>query len=272
MKDAICKYICKLHLYDDDEINNEFIEFLKRGYNNIILYDLESPKLNKEIIETLIYIHKQAELTVKFGIDRVLVNHYEIIKDIDCDFEKLFINKDCLIVYKKIKHFFTKSFDDLMDIYINSIKELGVSKISNNIINGKEDEEDYKKELITLAMGEALFQMENKISDIILFIRMIISTNKEDFYLFYMPYIIYLLCKYIDKTDRFLIEDALTFNTELLENNEECKYYFSYTFDKGFEFEYIKRLEDRDVPYEWYDVARYLDSNNIDDFLLSKIK
>lgn len=100
VRDNIYEYVCKLHLYDDKDINAAFIEFLETNYNQKINYcGLIYSKLNEEIIELLIAIHdKEEDLCIKSKIEKVLVSHYSIIKNMDYNFEELIKDKDCLIM------------------------------------------------------------------------------------------------------------------------------------------------------------------------------
>lgn len=110
VRNAIYEHICNLHLYDDEDINKAFIKFLQKNYNSGINYaGLMWSKLNKEIIECLIQIHcNEKDEIIKEKIEFTLVNHYELIKGLNYNFEKFFQNEDDLLLYKKIKHFSNK--------------------------------------------------------------------------------------------------------------------------------------------------------------------
>ena len=38
VRDAVYEYVCRLHLYDDEDINKAFIEFIENNYNKGINY------------------------------------------------------------------------------------------------------------------------------------------------------------------------------------------------------------------------------------------
>ena len=48
VSDAIYTYICRFHLFDDNDINKEFIKFIKN--NDINYAEMKSVKLNNDII------------------------------------------------------------------------------------------------------------------------------------------------------------------------------------------------------------------------------
>ena len=81
VREAIYEYVCRLHLYDDKDISEAFIEFIENNYKQKIDYSgLIYSKLNKEIIEALIKIHgKEDDIYIKSRIESVLINHYSII-------------------------------------------------------------------------------------------------------------------------------------------------------------------------------------------------
>ena len=114
ISNAMYGYICKLHLYDYKSICNALILFLKKNYNKIDYSYLINSKLNKEIIECLINIYLNTEDdSSKQDISTVLVYHYNIIKDMDYNFDEIIKNKEVNgrevvyneLLYKKLKYF-----------------------------------------------------------------------------------------------------------------------------------------------------------------------
>ena len=151
VKNAIYEHICNLHLYDDKDINKALIAFLQDSYNLGINYaSLIYSKLNKDIIECLIQIYfKEKDEDIKEKIEYVLINHYELIKDLDYNFDEFFQDEYNLLLYKKIKHFINKKPDELLELYINNIKQYYYK-----------EEETYTSNILRKAMEIALTQSE----------------------------------------------------------------------------------------------------------------
>ena len=151
VRNAVYEHICDLHLYDDKDINQAFITFIQDNYNlEINFAGLIYSKLNNEIIECLIQIYfNEKDDYIKEKIEDVLINHYELIKDMNYKFEDIFQDEYNLVLYKKIKHFINKNPDELLQLYINNIEQYYL-----------EDEETYTSNILRKAMEIALTQTE----------------------------------------------------------------------------------------------------------------
>ena len=189
VRNAIYENICNWHLYDDNDINKAFIDFLKDDYDKINMSGLRFSKLNDEIIKCLIDIRlNDNDEFIKESIDKVLVNHYSLIKDLDYDFEKIIINEEDLLLYKKIKHFSKKNVDELLNIYLSNIENFYMK-----------DEDTIVTEIIRLAIGVALAQTEEGIKELMRYFSKISKKELEnselsDFLFIHMPYLVYPLC------------------------------------------------------------------------------
>ena len=151
VRNAIYEYVCDLHLYDDGDINKAFIVFLQDNYHLEINYaGLIYSKLNKDIIECLIQIYfNEKDENIKEKIEYVLVNHYELIKDLNYNFEEIFQEEYNLVLYKKIKHFINKKPDELLELYIKNIEQYYLK-----------NEETYTSNILRRGMEIALTQTE----------------------------------------------------------------------------------------------------------------
>ena len=124
VRNAVYEYVCNLHLYDDTEVNKSFIKFIKNNYNSINFAGLKYSKLNKDIIQCLINISlKEEKEFVKENISSILVKHYNLIKDMDYNFEEVIKGEENVLMYKKIKHFAKKSASQLIELYKNNINQ-----------------------------------------------------------------------------------------------------------------------------------------------------
>ncbi len=268
VRNAVYEYVCKLHLYDDEDINKAFIEFLEENYNQEINYSgLICSKLNRKIIESLLKIHeKEEKLYLKIQIENVLIRHYNIIKDMDYNFEELIKNEEYLLIYKKIKHFSKKDPEQLLKLYIKSI---------NNFVNDNEnnDEEAIKKEMLISAMGTALIQTKKGELLLSLFVLNEVADKKErdNFFGEYIPYVIFPLCECASDAYHTVIQTVYYFHMDFIGYQDECNYYFSSICNKEFINSYLKVLKTNDIEDYYYDICEYLNSEVIDDFLLKSL-
>ena len=265
VRNAVYEYVCRLHLYDDEDINKAFIEFIENNYNKDINYvGLIHSKLNKEIIESLIKLHeKEDKLYIKSKIEDVLIHHYSYIKDMNYNFEELFADDYSLLMYRKIKHFTKKEPKELLDRYLSNI---------NDLIDGEEG--DYTKEKLTTAMGTALIQTEEGARLLTAFVLAQLGDKEyhEDFIEQYMPYIIYPLCEYSDELYNRVVQDVYYLYMDFIGYADDCNYYFSNICSDEFIDEYIDVLKRKDIEDYYYDICEYLNSEKIDLFLLEKLK
>jgi hypothetical protein len=280
VRNAIYEHICNLHLYDDEDINKALILFLKNNYNLGINYaGLICSKLNKEIIECLIQIYSnEKDDSIKVKIEDVLVNHFELIKDLDYKFENIFQDEYNLLLYKKIKHFINKNTDELLELYKKNIEQYYL-----------EDEETYTSDILRRGIETALIQTEQgKITFIVYvlylmgmknlnnnFLEETISDNNiMEFRNIHLPYLIHPLCKISNYSYANIILLFYFTDIDFLENADECNHYFSNICNKEFVANYmeiLKKIEKKEIPDYYYDIAEYLNSKEIDDFLLEKM-
>lgn len=280
VRNAIYEHICDLHLYDDKDINKAFIVFLQDNYHLEINYaGLIYSKLNKDIIECLIQIHfNEKDENIKEKIEYVLVNHYELIKDFNYNFEEIFQDEYSLILYKKIKHFINKKPEELLELYIKNIEQYYL-----------EDEETYVSNILRRGMEIALTQTEQGKIVFILYVlslmgvkelnskalKDIITDNHlMEFRRMHLPYLIHPLCRIANDTYASIILLFYFTDMDFLEYADECNHYFSNIYNKEFlenYMEILKKFEKRELPDYFYDIAEYLNSKEIDDFLLEKI-
>ena len=280
VRNAIYEYVCNLHLYDDKDINKALISFLKNNYNVGINYaGLIYSKLNKDIIECLIQIYfNEKDERIKEDIEYILVNHYELIKDLDYKFEDIFQDEYNLVLYKKIKHFTNKKPDELLELYIKNIEQ-----------HYLEDEETYTSNILRKGMEIALIQTEQGKIAFILYVlslmgveelnnkavKDIIKDNQlMEFSKMHLPYLIHPLCRIANYSYASIILLLYFTNIDFLEYADECNYYFSNICDKEFVTNYmeiLKKFEKRKLPDYYYDIAEYLNSKEIDNYLLEII-
>lgn len=278
VRNAIYEHICNLHLYDDEDINKAFIAFLQDNYNLEINYvGLIHSKLNKDIIECLIQIYfNEEDKDIKEEIEYVLVNHYELIKDLNYKFEEIFQNEYSLTLYKKIKHFANKKPEELLELYIRNIEQYYL-----------EGEETYTSDILKSGMETALIQTDEGQILFILYVLSLMGALDikafeniekdeyiEEFKEVHLPYLIHPLCKIADSSYASAILMYYFTDLDFLEHADECNYYFSNIGDKEFVTNYIeilKKFEKRNLPDYFYDIAEFLNSEEIDKFLLEKI-
>ena len=280
VRNAIYEHICDLHLYDDKDINKAFIVFLQDNYHLEINYaGLIYSKLNKDIIECLIQIHfNEKDENIKEKIEYVLVNHYELIKDLNYNFEEIFQDEYSLILYKKIKHFINKKPEELLELYIKNIEQYYL-----------EDEETYASNILRRGMEIALTQTEQGKIVFVLYVlslmrvkelnskalKDIITDNHlMEFRRMHLPYLIHPLCRITNDSYASIILLFYFTDMDFLEYADECNHYFSNIYNKEFlenYMEILKKFEKRELPDYFYDIAEYLNSKEIDDFLLEKI-
>ena len=265
VRNAVYEYVCRLHLYEDKDINIAFIKFIENNYNLEINYSgLIRSKLNKGIMESLIKIHKKEEkLYLKSKIEEVIVNHYSIVRDMNYNFEELITDEECLLMYKKIKHFTNKDPEQLFDLYIKNINDL----IDN-------ESEDFIKEKLIMAMGTALIQTKKGAMLLILFALSQVEDKEERDYFFeeYIPYVIYPLCEYAEESYNSIIQAVYYLYMDFIGYADECNYYFSNICNEEFINDYIKVLERKNIEDYYYDICEYLKSETIDLFLLEKLE
>ncbi len=267
VRNAVYEYICNLHLYDDKQINEAFIEFIKNNYHEIDFEKLEYSKLNKDIIECLINISlKEEGETIKENISYVLVEHYKLIKDMDYNFEEIIEDEGILLMYKKIKHFSKKDPKQLIELYKNNIDKYYFS-----------DDEEEITELLRMAMGIALIQTEEGFETLLSYIYELIQSMDEgldELILEHRPYLVYPLCEYSDSSYYLMILNAYLVNIDSIEDVDVCNYYFSNICNDEFVDYYIKTLKNiykKDFE-DYYDISKYLNSDKIDEFLLEELK
>lgn len=280
VRNAIYEHICNLHLYDDEDINKAFIKFLQKNYNSGINYaGLMWSKLNKEIIECLIQIHcNEKDEIIKEKIEFTLVNHYELIKGLNYNFEKFFQNEDDLLLYKKIKHFSNKKPNELLELYINKFEQVCL-----------DDDETYISNLLKGAMEIALIQTEEGKNIFLLYVLYLMGfkelnkkafkdvlndNNLAEFKITYLPYLISPLCRIGNFECAGIVLLYYFTGNNSLEYINECEYYFSNICNEKFLADYIKWLKNvgnANLPDYFYDIAEFLNSDEINDFLLEKI-
>ena len=296
LKHEIYDYICKFNLYEDPQINQELIKFIENNYSHINFSSLIQSKLNTQIIECLIKIFNKPEATdrTKSSIISVLVNHYKLIKDLNYNVEEIFsfesdeelkleYNK---LLYKKIKHFSKKDPKQLMQLYIPKIEQYSELLEKKAKMEEKQDwqtlEEITVQEIITKAMGIALVQSEEgeevlkKYYDELIDEAKMNDEKKEELIYDIMPCIVYPLCITQDLHYYITILNFYFNNIDFLENYEECNYYFSNICCDEFINKYIELIhavkKHKTLENYHYDIAEFLNSEIVDEFLLSELK
>lgn len=268
VRNAVYEYVCNLHLYDDTEVNKSFIKFIKNNYNSINFAGLKYSKLNKDIIQCLINISlKEEKEFVKENISSILVKHYNLIKDMDYNFEEVIKGEENVLMYKKIKHFAKKSASQLIELYKNNINQYYFSEY-----------EDYITEILRIAIGTALIQTEEGYKKLIEYIHELMSDADgiiEEFIFEHMPYLVYPLCQYSDADYYSKILDLYLYNMDFIGYAEECNYYFSNICNEKFINYYInelKKFNKKNLEDYYYDISEYLNSDIIDNFLYEELK
>lgn len=269
VRNAIYEYVCNLHLYDDEGIKEAFIKFIEDNYKEINFCGLVYSKLNKDIIESLIKISvKEENELIQERISSVLVEHYNLIKDMEYyNFEEIITDEENLLLYKKIKHFSKKDPTQLIELYKNNINAYYFS-----------EQEEYVTEILRMAMGIALIQTEEGFERLMSYIYELIEPMDgeiEEFTFEHMPYLVYPLCQYADPSYDYIILNLYINNMDFLGYAEECNYYFSNIGDEEFVDFYrntLKSFDKKDLEAYYYDIAEYLNSDRIDQFLWEELK
>ena len=272
VSNAVYEYVCNLHLYDDEQINDALINFVQNNYHRINFVGLVYSKLNKKIIECLIDISlKEEDDFIKGKISSVLVNHYNIIKDMDYNFEEIIEDEENLLIYKKIKHFSKKEPSQLIELYKNNINEY---YFSNN--------DTYTTEILRRAMGIALIQTKEGYRKLLEYMDELLEPSDEDedideddFTFEHMPYLVYPLCQYSNPSYYPLILALYFSNMDFIGYAEECNYYFSNICNDEFINSYIfvlKSLSENDMEDYYYSISEYLNSDTIDEFLFEELE
>lgn len=268
VRNAVYEYVCNLHLYDDEKINEAFIKFIENNYNEINFYGLKYSKLNKNIIECLIKISlKEESKFIKESVSSVLVKHYNLIKDMNYNFEEIIDDEENLLLYKKIKHFSKKDPTQLIELYKNNINEYYFS-----------DNEEYVTEILRMAIGTALIQTKEGYEELMSYIYELIELadeGLEEFTFEHMPYLVYPLCQYSDLSYYRMILDLYLLNMDFIGYAEECNYYFSNICNDEFINKYmsiLKGFNKKDLEDYYYDISEYLNSDLIDKFLFDELK
>lgn len=272
VSNAVYEYVCNLHLYDDEQINDALINFVQNNYHRINFVGLVYSKLNKKIIECLIDISlKENDEFIKNKISSVLVNHYNIIKDMDYNFEEIIKDEGNLLIYKKIKHFSKKEPSQLIELYKNNINEY---YFSNN--------DTYTTEILRRAMGIALIQTKEGYAKLLEYMCELLEQSDEgegidvdNFTFEHMPYLVYPLCQYSNPSYSLFILDLYFSNMDFIGYAEECNYYFSSICNDEFINTYIfllKTTSESDIEDHYYDISEYLNSDTIDEFLFEELE
>ena len=268
VRNAVYEYVCKLHLYDDNEVNESFIKFIENNYDSINFAGLKYSKLNKDITECLINIYlKEKSEFIKEHISSVLVKHYDLIKDMNYNFEEIIKDGKNLLMYKKIKHFSKKDPTQLIELYKNNINQYYFS-----------DNETYITEILRMAIGTALVQTKEGYERLLSYINELkanIDDGMQEFIFEHMPYLVYPLCQYSNPSDYLMILDLYFYNMDFIGYADECNYYFSHICNEEFVNYYIKEIKSfnkTDLEDYYYDISVYLKSDTIDDFLFDELK
>lgn len=279
IRNAIYEYVSKMHLYEDRDINKSFIEFIKNNYKEIDYTTLRYSKLNKEIIETLIEINlKESEEYIKTAINNVLVNHYDIIKDLDYDFEEMMKNNDSQntkdkqneLLYRKIKHFSNKAPKQLLDLYIKNVEQYYLNE---------EDTENTK--IMRKAIGTALMRTEEGHIELLSYLSPIVDEavqsqeNYNEFIETHMPYLAKLFCQSERQEYSKLILELYLSDVYSEEDRHEIYYYCSKISDSKYADMFIKKIKEfnKEEKEDWcYDIAEYLQFPEVDEFLLKELK
>lgn len=271
VRNAVYEYVCNLHLYDDNEINEALIDFIQNNYKEINFVGLRFSKINQKIIEFLINIHlKEDDEEIKERINDVLVNHYSIIKNLPYNFEEIITDEINSLLYKKIKHFSKKDAEQLIRLYMNNVRDYYFS-----------DEETDTTEILRNAIGTALIQTEEGYTALSIYaIELMMNTDEEygdivDFLNDHMPYLVHPLCQKASHDSYAMILGLYFQNIDFMDYADECNYYFSTICDDEFVEFYMNSLNDiqKNEKEEYdYDIAEYLNSEKIDKFLIEEMK
>ena len=238
-------------------------------------------KLNISIIETLINILLIEEKSfIKDYICDILIEHYNLIKDLNYDFDEIIrtydkenkVDLENELMYKKIKHFSKKNPQELIDLYICNISEYYLT-----------DKKTLTTELLRKAIEVALIQTEEgheKLKEFAVALKIMLEEEKNDYDNFYdvhMPYLVYPLCQYGDPKIWFMILELYLMECDFIDYvdyADACNYYFSTICDEKFVNEYIKiikKIKPKKRAAYHYDIAEFLNSEKIDKFLFEEL-
>lgn len=272
IKNGVYEYVCNLHLYDNEEINEALIKYIKQNYKQINFTGLRLSKLNKNIIDCLIDIYlSEKDLKYKERIEDVLIEHYSLIKDLDYNFEELLIDETNLLLYKKIKHFSKKEPNELFERYLKAIQTC--SQADENA----DEEKMFIQEKLADSMGYALIQSEEgrkKLIDYTMEQYRVNAKYNTGFYEKEMPYLIYPLCQAKEQAYYKAIIMTYISIVDGFFENEHCNYYFSYMSEEFVDYyiNILNNLKKEQIKDYFYDIAEYINSEKIDDFLLKTLK
>ena len=272
VRNAVYEYVCNLHLYDDTEINKAFTAFLQKNYNLEINYSyLLYSKLNRKIIECLIQLYfNEKDISAKENIETVLIMHYELIKDLDYKFEDIFTDEDNILLYKKIKHFSNKNPEDLFEMYLKKSEE----RLYN--------EEAHTYQILIEAMENAIIQTKKGQEVLLEYIKNIIVDKNESVKDMInlvntarLPRYLYPLCKLANPLYAYDVLKLYFLDMDYYVDINVLFNYFSNICNKEFVLKYIEFL---DYKYKGenedfdYDIAEYLNSEEMDNYLLDSLK
>ena len=266
VRNAIFEYVCNLHLYNDEKICEAIIKFIEDNYYEISFAGLRVAKLNKKIIECLIKIYiNEKNIYIKSSILEILLNHYNLVKNMDFNLKETIEDEKSLMLYKKIEHFEKKDPSQLLQLYKNNIDEYYFS-----------DKETEISKMMRNAIGTALIQTTEGYEKLREYINKLIKeVGMEEFVFKDMPYLVYPLCQYANPKDMYLILNLYFNNLEFIDYADECNYYFSNICNEELINLYIKcirKMKKINLEDYYYDIAEYLNSDKIDEFLFEELK
>ena len=268
VSDAIYTYICRFHLFDDNDINKEFIKFIKN--NDINYAEMKSVKLNNDIIQTLMDLKKEEKNPIKkAGIESVLINNYEFVRDID-NLEESFVGEEEKLFLKKLKHFAKKDLEDLMGLFGNCV--------SNEI--AAKDELLVSDIIRREAIGYAIIMKENGYDALLESLRVVSmsfdellkdeETTDEIMVDFMMKFYISLFCRLDNDNTKEMVLDYFISNDDPDDSYMECLSYFSRLNPKSF-FDFhkksVKKISRKDIQGFFYEVCSFINLEDVDDFL-----
>ena len=268
VRNAIFENIVNLCLYDDKEIQDAFIEFLKDNFRKIDLDILIFSKLSKEIIQCLLEIFLNKDNSdVHEDIEYILMRHYKIIKDFDYNFEELFKDEEDVLLYKKIKHFSKKDRKTLYDLYVKSVQKF--------IEQGDETNVDG---ILRIAIGNALLQFEDgenafeAMTYKLLEIRKNETGEYEDFFEDYMPWLMGIIQQTYNIEFYKLVMQFYFFTGDFYYS---CLHYLSSIQNEEVIDNYLSRMKKFPkaiIKTYYFDMAQYFNSEEVDNFLLRQLK
>lgn len=273
-RNAVYEYVCKLHLYDDKQINNSLIQFINENYKKINYSYLMYSKINKEIVNCLIrLLLNEKDEFIKESISDVLVNHYNLICNLDYDFEKILEGEANILLYKKIKHFSKKDVPSLLRMYLNNIKEY----LKNEYYIRKE--EDDASAVIRDALATALIQTIEGKDNILYYFHKLLEKHVKDktistIYDVHMTYLVYPLCSISSDEYSQVMLQLYIDNMDFLAYAEELNYYFSNIDNDKFVnyyFKVLNSLKKDELDSYYYDIAEHLTSDKVDELLYKQL-